>query len=652
MNTTALVKKLTKARDAYYNGNPVMSDMDYDLLEDRLRKQDPNHIFFKGVGFASPKGGNWPKVKHLSEMGSLNKAQTVEELEDWFRATFGGSTDGEVLISEKLDGISINLRYEDGKLTQAATRGDGIEGEEITRNAVLFQGVMTAIKSVKFAKMEGFTGNIRGEVLIEHDVMAKHFPEATSPRNTASGKARTVSGYDRVCPLLIVRCYQLIPDKGILKSKSMELEVLQGCGFNTPNFKVAQSCDYVTGVYDAYIETERADLNYDIDGLVIEVNDNVIARDLGSKDQRPIGAVAFKFPHPVADTTLRDIVWQVGNSGRVTPVALFDTVALAGANISRASVANVKRYHEIAAEIGQQVLSKGDMVRVARRNDVIPRIEQGIESFEVPDGEDEEDYTLPVPTVCPSCGSKLHMRGEFLMCENDALCPAQVSGALKRWVKKVKILEWGESAIDALCDQGIVKDIADLYTLSENDLSNLNMGGRVLGGSATEMHRNLHAKKELPIDLLVGSLGIPLCARSICKDITDAGFDDLDKMGSATVKELASVIGPTKARSFVEGLQLRIGLISKLMMNGVTIKAPSDGMLKNQNVCMTGFRDAQMAAAIEGEGGTIKSSMSKKVNILVIRDPSSTSGKAKKARGYGTRILSIDDMWALLGGKP
>lgn len=263
------------------------------------------------------------------------------------------------------------------------------------------------------------------------------------------------------------------------------------------------------------------------------------------------------------------------------------------------------------------------------------------------------EYFTP-PTTCPVCGEPVVRDGAYLVCRNSLSCSAQVSGAVKRWVKKVGVLDWGESVIDALVDQGLVSSPADLYTLEDDVLSEVQMGGRRVGSSAKKMLDNLHApdKKNLPLHVLVGSLGIPMIGRSMAKTITNAGYDSLDKLYKATTSQVAAIpgVGTVKAKAFTKGMEDGIGLICSLLGNGITIAKPAaNGPLKGKSVCMTGFRDPSMASAIEAQGGTVKSSVSKKLDYLVTKDPSSTSGKAKKARRYGVEVIGIDDMNTLLG---
>jgi len=264
------------------------------------------------------------------------------------------------------------------------------------------------------------------------------------------------------------------------------------------------------------------------------------------------------------------------------------------------------------------------------------------------------NYFRP-PTACPSCGAALQRDGEYLVCKNDD-CDAQATGMIKRWISKLEILHFGEVLIQALLDEGLVSDIADLYAVDPDDASALEVDGRRIGDTATKAFRNLHAKKSLPLHVLVGSLGIPLIGRSMAKTIADGGFDNLSKMYKAKYAEIAAIpgVGDVKAKAFVDGLAKKIGLIAKLLADpsdggaGIQIQI-NDGALKGKTFCMTGFRDSALSDAIEKAGGTMKSSVSKGLDYLIALDPNSTSGKAQTARKYGTTVIGIDDAKKLAG---
>lgn len=254
-----------------------------------------------------------------------------------------------------------------------------------------------------------------------------------------------------------------------------------------------------------------------------------------------------------------------------------------------------------------------------------------------------------LPTLCPACSSTLVREGEYLVCRGED-CPAQVVGGISRWVKKTGVLGIGDAVIEALVDAGKVSDAADLYTMAARDIDGVTVGGSRLGRSADTIVAELRAKSEMPLHVLVGSVGIPLCSRSVCKVISEAGYDTLDRMRCATKSDIERIpgLGPTKADAFVDGLRARTALIDRLLANGVRIKGNVTGSMTGKSVCMTGFRDAAMEQAFEALGGTVKSSVGKGLTYLVAKDPNGASGKLDKARGIGTVVLSQQEMWNLL----
>jgi len=651
--------KLVEANEAYRNDQPIMSDAQYDKMEDRL-KALVNGLdqtlpvvkealaFLAGVGALPSAKSHWVKMRHTAPMGSLNKAQEASDFRKWYGSC--GILAGLALcISDKCDGISIGLYYLDGKLDKALTRGDGIEGEDITRNVIKMEGVKPFIK--------GFSGFIRGEIVLRKTNWKKHFPTYSNPRNAAAGISKRLDGEG--AEHLTVLHYTMDRDSGTpLPSKSVQFKVLERLGCAVPRYEVVTSVAEVEAVYQEYIDTTRDGLDYDIDGLVIDIDDTVTRDGHGEHNQKPKGSIAYKFPHEQKGTVLRAVRWQVGNTGRITPVAEFDVVNLAGANVKQASLHNIARMAEVAAGQGQEWLFEGDHILVSRRNDVIPYVEATLGGNELFDAQTDPNYEPPAfkpPTTCPACGGPTEMDGEYLVCRLNPECPAQVEGQVKRWVKKLNLLGWGNEIIETLVAQGYVSDPADLYTLDPNVVATLSMSGRRIGSTAQTIYDELHAKgKLLPLHVFVGSLGIPMCARSVCKTIVDAGYETLDDMRAASIAQIGSIpgLGSSKAEAFVDGLASKAKLIDKLVSVGVKIKPPATGSLKGKAVCMTGFRDADMADAIENQGGTVKSGVSRNLDVLVARDPNSTSGKAKKARGYGVEIIDPDEMWTRLGGRP
>jgi len=628
---TALVDRLTAARAAYYGpGAPTMSDSAYDALEDELRKSAPNHSFLKQVG--SPLSGGWPKVRHTVPMGSLNKAQTNEDLREWW-GTWGLREERvSALITEKLDGISILLHYDKGVLTGAVTRGDGLIGEDITPNVRQMKGLPAP------SDLQEFSGHVRGEIVCFKETWAAHFPADSNPRNTASGVAKRQHDASQ-CQHLTVVAFNVFSPSRQPQSRADELVLLKSLGFLTPYYAVGESVDSVEGVYAEYIASRREAAPYEIDGLVVAVNDTQRWEELGSASDRPHGSIAYKFPHEASSTVLQNIRWQVGSTGRVTPVAEFHPVLLAGAEVRQASLHTLGNIRDLT---GGGPLRTGALILVSRRNDVIPYVE---ELLNLGDG-----CALVEPVACPVCAMQLVKNGEYILCPNTTGCSAQTVGVLRNWLKKTGALHFGEALLEAVVEAGWVKTIPDLYRLEASKVAMLDLDGRRVGGAAKRALDSLHSRKTLPLDVYVGSLSIPLCGRRMVAMLMEGGVTDLNAMASVDVYYLEKVpgFGGTKALAFRQGFDSRKDLILELHGLGITpepyIPPSATGPLAGISVCFTGIRDKTLEGAIVAAGGTIKSSVSRTLDILVAKDPTSVSGKAKKARGLGVEVLSLDEM--------
>ncbi len=629
MNAATLASAITEARKAYYAGAPTMTDAEFDALEDSLRALDPNHPVLANVGTAPVSG--WTKVKHSIPMGSLNKAQDRNDMARWVYDIVGNSP--EVIVMDKCDGIAIALRFDKGTLTQAITRGDGITGEDITRNVRLMKGIPSNLGQ--------WSGWVRGEIVCLKSDFAAHFPGESNPRNTAAGTAKRQSDPSK-CKHLTVVAFGMTPDVGVLTHKGQELSALESAGLTVPLWSVATDATMVQAVYDRYTSGRRASRPYDIDGLVVEVNHRGDWALAGQRNNRPAGSIAYKFPHESQSTTLRNVRWQVGNTGRVTPVAEFDAVGLAGASVKQASLHNVANIGRLTDGHG---LYEGDHILVSRRNDVIPYVESVLPP--IPGA-----TPLQTPWDCPECGSPLHMVGEYLCCPSEATCPAQTLGAMRRWISKVGVLHFGDALLSAVVDAGMVQTIPDLYRLQPGPVGDLMMDGRRVGGAGKRALDSLNGLKTLPLETYVGSLGIPLCGRRMVRKLVAAGMTSLDHLARASVVELAAVpgFGQDKAAAFRAGFDARREVIIGLHTVGVVPApheapaAPTGSTMAGQAVCFTGVRDKALEASIVAAGGTIKSSVSRNVTILVCKDPTSTSGKAKKARDLGIKVIGVTEM--------
>jgi DNA ligase (NAD+) len=312
--------------------------------------------------------------------------------------------------------------------------------------------------------------------------------------------------------------------------------------------------------------------------------------------------------------------------------------------VSQASLHNESNIRRLAASCPQGLLGKSDKILVSRRNDVIPYVEKVVAP--------SKRERLMVPKECPSCGMNLTKTGEYLVCTNERGCPAQQSGAVKRWVKKLDLKGWGDTLVETLCESGMVGGVADLYGLDTDELADLTLSGKKVGKStATKVLKNLQAKMSLSITDFVGSLGIDLWGRSMVKLIVQAGFDTLEKMEDASVAQIASVpgVGDTKAAAFVSGFKYRRKVIDELLAAGVKVKKPvTGGKLSGVSFCFTGIRDRAFEAEIEEAGGTVKSGVGKGLTYLVAKSKSGSSAKLKKAEAQGVQVLTLEEAKALL----
>jgi DNA ligase (NAD+) len=616
---------ITRARHDYYNGTPKTADEVFDAWRDELAELEADNPAVTAVG--APPVSAWPKVSHCIPMGSLNKVNTLDEILVWIKGVTRADQRYEpLMVSEKLDGISIHVRYEKGKLVQALTRGDGSLGEDITVNVLKMQGIQAKLP-------ERFTGSLRGEIVLHRDVLAAKFPDKTSARNTAAGTSKRFDGEG--CQHLNVYFYR-IADGLELPSISEMFEKLAAWGLKTPNWFLTAMTPGIKTPQDLWMEYQqgkRDALLYDIDGLVVEVNDLAHQLTLGEESNCPKGAVAYKFAPITRETILRKIEWQVGSIGRITPVAVFDSVHLIGANVTNASLYNQRYIQDLKLDIGAKIL-------VARANDVIPRVVSVISGT--------GSVAMP-PATCPSCGEPTTWEGEYLVCANKSGCAAHAAGRIKQWIGEQGILEWGDTLIEKLVSSGLVNNVADLYRLTQEQVERLDrMGPR----SAEVVLASLNASKEFPLERFLGGLSIPNCATSTIRFAMDAGLDTLEKIRTASPSDLMQVdgFGQVKADALASWLKANAAMVDDLL-TVIRVKGKIEGALTGKSVCFTGAmkrKRAELETLVVNSGGVVKSSVGKGLTFLVISDPNSTSSKATAARKHGTRCISEEEFLTMV----
>jgi DNA ligase (NAD+) len=623
---------IAQARHDYYNGTPSVADETFDAWVDELAELKADSPQVAAIG-AVPVSA-WPKVPHTIPMGSLDKVNTLDEMTSWIQKAGrgGGSASYEkLLVTEKLDGISVSLRYVDGKFTQALTRGDGQVGEDITPNVARMQGVLRQLP-------EPVSVMCRGEIMLFKDDLTRHFPGMANPRNAASGTAKRLDG--KGCEHLHVLLYQALEGPE-MNTEAEQFEFLERMGFQIPFWKVTAMAPGMKTPQDLWVDYQqslREKLPYEIDGLVVRVNDLVYQWSLGETNGRPVGQVAFKFSPITRETVAIARIDQVGGTGRITPVAEFKPIRILGAEVARASLYNQSYIEQIGFYLGARIL-------VSRANDVIPRVVSVVHPG--------EPVSLP-PEVCPECGAKTERDGEYVVCPNTGGCPAQTEGRIKQWVRELGILEWGPTLIQKVVEAGLVKTIPDLYRLKAEQLVELERMGET---SAKNAVQQLWAVVPLPLEQFLGALGIPLCATSTIQAVVDGGHDSLEKIRTASVDQLMIVpgMGPRRAESLHVWLQKHGSLVDDLLAVGVTLKARPVGALTGKSVCFTGKSEMSRAELIrlaEEAGGVVKKAVVKGLTYLVMADAASTSTKAQAARKAGTSCLSEGDFIKLAKGAP
>lgn len=627
-NIKKLEALINSARSAYYNTDtPIISDDQFDELIFEMKLLDPNNNSISGIGYDPV--SKWEKIVHKISMGSLDKAQNPNDLKNWMNKSF--KPGNSVFISEKLDGVGIEIIYEKGKLIVAATRGNGTIGEDITQNVVRMGGVKKTLPI-------SFTGSIRGEIVLTHANHKTFFPDKANPRNAASGVSKRLDGVG--CEHLNVIVYQMVGDI-TPKTELSQFECLRyDLELDTPNTTyisratTKELVDATVKYWEEYHE-KRKSIPYDIDGLVIRVNELADQVALGEHHMRPKGAIAFKFRTEDAITTVRNIQLQCGNLGRITPVAEVDPVLLAGATVRRASVYNFAFINTLGIDIGAEVV-------ICRSNDVIPTIKSVAKST---------GTIFKEPKQCPSCNGRVEKQGEYLVCMSPDVCPAQTQGRIEHWIKSLNILEWGGALIEKLVESDKVKTVADLYRLSVDDLAGLDRMGEK---SATNCYKSLWAHNELTLEEFFGSLAIPLIARQSIAMMISSGINTFDKIMDVSMGELENVngFGSEKAYALYEGLRKNRKLIGQLLDNGVKIKEKDmTGKLNGKSFCITGktnLKRAELQKMIENAGGEFKKSVGKSLNYLVMAKEDSQTAKARAAQDQGVQLLSEEELLSMM----
>ena len=627
-----LEKLIVKYQTSYYNGEGEISDAEFDALWDELKALDPDNPILHKVGADS---GNFEKIHHVMPMGSQEKAADPEQFMAWAQK----HQYEEYLVEYKLDGASLELQYEKGYLVRAVTRGDGSIGDDITANAKKMGGVNAAI--YKDGQLIPFTGGIRGEVIMTHEVHKKYFSDKANCRNAANGLMKRKDGNGSEYLKLIV--YDALSTDGntYFSNEKEKIAWLMDCGFNVVRLVICKNAERVIA-YRAKIMEERKALEYDIDGLVVK--ENRIDYEDASR-ARPDRQIAFKFSLEEATSVLRQVEWS-RSGATYTPVAIFDEVELNGTKVQRASLANPDTMRKLGVRIGSHVV-------VVKRGEIIPKIVGLVEEKDI------ETSEIVFPKVCETCGTSLVDEGSRLYCPNKD-CSKRVLHQLLKFVELVDIRDLGETLITQLFKDGRLKSITDIYTLTVDQLipyflneESMENEKRSLG--AEKVYKSIQAHKNMTLPIFLAGFDIEGFGETLAEKLVQAGFNTLDKLLLATEDQIADVYGFAQimAHTIIQGLKENAAEMRALVQNGtITIESNAGGKLEGKSFCFTGelvtMKRQDAEALVKQNGGAVKSSVTKDLTYLVTNDTTSGSSKNVKAAALGIPVITEEEFLKLL----
>lgn len=627
-----LEKLIAKYQASYYNGEGEISDAEFDALWDELKSLDPGNAILQRVGADS---GNFEKIHHVMPMGSQEKAANPEQFLAWAEK----HKYDEYLVEYKLDGASLELQYENGWLVRAVTRGDGSIGDDITANAKKMGGVNAGI--YKDGELVPFTGGIRGEVIMTHEVHKKYFSDKANCRNAANGLMKRKDGSGSEYLKLIVYDALSTDGKSYFSNEKEKISWLTACGFNVVRLVICKNAERVIA-YRAKIMEERKNIEYDIDGLVVK--ENRIDFEDASR-ARPDRQIAFKFSLEEATTVLREVEWSQ-NGATYTPVAIFDEVELNGTKVQRASLANPDTVRKLGVQIGSHVV-------VVKRGEIIPKIESVVEEKNI------KTSPIEFPCTCESCGTKLVDDGSRLYCPNKE-CSKRVLHQLLKFQQVVDIRDLGETLITQLFKDGRLKSISDIYSLEVEELvpyflneESQEAEKRSLG--AEKVYKSIQAHRTMTLPVFLAGFDIEGFGETLAEKLVGAGYNTLDKLLFATEDQIADVYGFAQimAHNIVQGLAENAAEMSRLVQDGIiTIEGAVGGKLEGKSFCFTGelvtMKRQDAEALVKKNGGSCKSSVTKDLTYLVTNDTTSGSSKNVKAASLGIPVITEEQFLALL----
>jgi len=665
-----LIDKIDYYNQRYYQDSvSEITDYEFDQLLKELEKLEKTFPQYKYAYSPTQRVGgmitkSFETVVHKNAMMSLSNTYSEEELVDFDKRISKGLAGQpyEYMCELKFDGVAISLWYENGILTRAVTRGDGVRGDDITNNAKTIRTIPLKLKNLDGLPAEF---EVRGEVFMPLKVFEELNREKAekgeallaNPRNTASGTLKMQDSSIVASRKLDCYLYYFQSDEKVVESHEQAIRLIEKAGFNVSS--TYKKCKNINEVFE-YIEDwekKRLELPVDTDGIVIKVNSLAQQRALGFTAKSPRWAIAYKYKAESARTLLRNIIYQVGRTGAITPVAELEPVLLAGTTVKRASLHN-------ANEIERLGLRVGDFVFVEKGGEIIPKV-TGVDMENRADDLPELEYI----TKCPECGTKLiRKEGEALhYCPNEASCPPQVLGRIEHFIqrKAMDIESLGPETIRGLLDHGKISNVADLYQLSFEDLNGLEFkvcsykkdDGYSIRSlrekSAKNIIKSIENSKKQPFDRLLFGLGIRYVGSTVSEKLTEY-FGNIDDLAKATYEDLISVpeIGDRIAESVQQYFSEPINqaLLDRLKHYGLKTEITenkeiaSNNILEGKTFVISGVFSKvsreELKDLIKQNGGKVVSSISAKLDFLVAGE---NMGPSKKQKAEKLNITTIDE---------
>jgi DNA ligase (NAD+) len=601
------------------------------------------------------------QIQHSSRMLSLNDVFNREELEAWINRInklLPEDWEHEFWMDIKMDGLAAALVYEDGLLTQAITRGDGFVGEDVTANVRTIESVPLRLRQAKGYEhlLKGRT-EVRGEIVMYRDAFeklnkqraAEGLPTFANPRNLAAGTIRQLDPKLVAARPLQFHSYDLLrADGSEVPTNKYAYEALRNIGLRANDMaQTAKTVGDIVTFADQW-EEKRRQLPFNTDGLVVKVNDRRAFSRLGVVGKAPRAAVAYKYPAEQATTKVKDIFVSIGRTGSATPVAMLEPVVVAGSTVQMATLHN-------ESEVARKDIRIGDTVIVQKAGDIIPEVVEPLVSLR-----DGSEKPFKMPEYCPDCGTKLEKSKKedaIWRCPNNS-CPSRAWKQVQHYASKaaVDIDGLGEKNVQTLLGAGLIKDAADLYILTREDLLTLDRFAEI---SAAKLTSAIQAKKKPPLPRFIYGLGIRHIGTQTAIDLA-AHFHSLQRLTGATIDELADVegVGEVVAESVVEWFSEpdNQALLAKFDKFGVEPQSAKQitGPLTGKNFVLTGSLDSmsreEAAEHIRALGGTFQSSVGKETDFLVVGGSVGAS-KLAKAEKLGTKQIDEQELLKKLGQK-